>query len=183
MKRSPCWLLGAVLVLAGSLQLAAAPPETVEPTAAEINAARQKRLMPKPLHAIECNIRDLEQEGFLAIIAGSHQVINNGQDQAIVWSVRANRSLTCRYILGRIEALSDVRMYKTLRADTNDPSLQEVHSMQLHYSPQLETRASNSELFARDDVFQIWIYLEPVEVRKIRSLKADRAIFRAPQRR
>lgn len=182
-----CLLLGTAIICLGPAvfaQSAATPADkTSEATAAEVNAARQKRLMPKPLDAIESNIRDLEQKGFLSIISGSYKIINNGQDAAIVWSVRANRSLTCRYIVMQVEMLSDVRLYKTLGAETKDPSLQEVHSMKLFYSPQLEERASNSSLFARDDVFDVWVYLDKVETRKIRSLSADRAIFRAPKRR
>ena len=157
--------------------------KAVEPTAEEVDAARKKRLMPKPLDAIESNIRDLEQKGHLSIVSGEYKIINNATDDAIVWTVRANRPVTCRYIVMQIESLSDVRLYKTLGAETKDPSLQEVHSMKLYYSLNLDQRASSSELFARDDIFRIWAYLDAVEVRKIRSLSADRAIFRAPKRR
>lgn len=181
-----CLLLATALVCLGSPVIAqpvATRSEAAAPTAEAASAARKKRLMPKPLDAIESNLHDLEANGFLTIVSGSYQVINNGQDQAIVWSVRANRALTYRYILMQVRALSDVRLFKTLGAETADPSLQEVHSMQLYFSPELEERAAGSRLFARDDFFDIWVYLEPVEVQKIRSLSADRAIFRAPKRR
>jgi len=164
-------------------QSSATKPQTADPTAEQVDEARKKRLMPKPLETIESNIRDLEKDGFLSIVSGEYKVINNAQDKAIVWTVRANRALTCRHIVMQVEKISDVRLYKTLRADTKNPSLQEVHSMKLFYSPQLEDQAANSRLFARDDIFKIWVYLETVEVRKIRSLLADRAIFRAPKRR
>ncbi len=159
------------------------PATLAEPTAEEVDEARKKRLLPKPLDTIESNLRDLEQNGLLSIVSGRKEIINNGQDEAIVWTVRANRPLTCRYITMQVEALSDVRLYKTLGVETNDTSLLEVHSLKLYYSPQLEERAANSSLFARDDFFTMWVYLDPVEARKIRSLGADRAIFRAPQRR
>ena len=181
-----CLLLTVAIACLGSpvfAQSSATKSPTSEPKAEEVNEARKKRLMPKPLDMIESNIRDLENNGFLSIVSGSYKVINNAQDNAIVWTVRANKTLTCRYIVMQIESYSDVRIYKTLRADTKDPSLQEVHSLKLFYSSQLEDRASSSRLFARDDMFKIWIYLDPVEVRKIRSLSADRAVFRAPKRR
>jgi hypothetical protein len=154
-----------------------------EATAAELDEARKKRLLPEPLDAIESNIRDLEQNGLLSIVSGRKAIINNGQDDAIVWTVRANRPLTCRYIVMQVEAMSDVRLFKTLGAETKDPSLQEVHSMKLFYAPDLDERAANSSLFARNDFFTVWVYLDQVEARKIRSLGADRAIFRAPKRR
>jgi hypothetical protein len=178
--------LVVALALLGSpvfAQSSAKKSETPDPTAAQIDAARKKRLMPKPLDNIESNIRVLEKNGFLSIVSGKYQVINNAQDEAIVWTVRANKALTCRHIVNQIEAISDVRMYKTLGVNSKDPTLQEVHSMKLHYSQRLEDRASSSRLFARDDIFKIWVYLSPVEARKIRSLLADQAIFRAPKRR
>ena len=181
-----CLILVAAIACFGSpvfAQSSAKKSPTSEPKAEDVNEARKKRLMPKPLDMIESNIRDLENNGFLSIVSGSYKIINNGQDNAIVWTVRANKTLTCRYIVMQIESRSDVRLYKTLKADTKDPSLQEVHSLKLFYSPQLDERASSSGLVARDDVFNIWIYLDPVEVRKIRSLSADRAVFRAPKRR
>jgi len=181
-----CLLLVVAIAFLGSpvfAQSSATKPDKSDPTAEQVDEARKKRLMPKPLDTIESNIRDLEKNGLLSIVSGEYKVINNAQDKAIVWTVRANKTLTCRYILRQIEALSDVRLYKTLRADTKDPSLQEVHSMKLYFSQQLEDRAGNSRLFARDDIFKIWVYLETVEARKIRSLLADRAIFRAPKRR
>jgi hypothetical protein len=157
--------------------------EKSDPTAKQIDEARKKRLMPKPLDRIESNIRDLEKNSFLSIVSAEYKVINNAQDDAIVWTVRANKALTCRHIVMQIELMSDVRLYKTLNPNSKDPSLQEVHSTKLFYSPRLEDRAASSRLFARDDIFKIWLYLDPVEVRKIRSLLADRAIFRAPKRR
>jgi len=164
-------------------QRVATSAKAAEPTAEEIDQARQRRLLPKPLDTIESNIRDIELDGAMSIVSGGRQVINNGQDEAIVWTIRANRVLTCRFIIMQVESLSDIRLYKTNGAESNDPSLQEVHSMKLYYAPQLEERAANSELFARNDFFEIWVYLDEVESRKIRSLSADRAIFRAPKRR
>ena len=164
-------------------QPTATPAKAAEPTAEALDAARQKRLLPKPLDMIESNLRDLEQNGLLTIVAGSRKIINNGQDEAIVWTVRANRPLTCRYLVMQVDALSDVRLYKTLGAESKDPSLQEVHSMKLYHSSELEDRAASTQLFARNDTFDIWVYLDAVEARKIRSLSADRAIFRAPVRR
>ncbi|MDP6060022.1 MAG: hypothetical protein QGH33_14075, partial [Pirellulaceae bacterium] len=181
-----CLLLATAIACLGSPVLAqssATKSQTSEPTAEEVEEARKKRLMPKPLEAIESNIRDLEKQGFLSIVSGSYKIINNAQDDAIVWTVRANKALTCRHIVMQIESLSDVRLYKTLNADAKEPSLQEVHSMKLYYSSFLDERASSSSLFARDDIFRIWVYLDPVEVRKIRSLSADRAVFRASKRR
>ncbi len=181
-----CLLLATAIACLGSPVLAqssATKSQTSEPTAEEVEEARKKRLMPKPLEAIESNIRDLEKQGFLSIVSGSYKIINNAQDDAIVWTVRANKALTCRHIVMQIESLSDVRLYKTLNADAKEPSLQEVHSMKLYYSSFLDERASSSSLFARDDIFRICVYLDPVEVRKIRSLSADRAVFRASKRR
>lgn len=186
MNCSRCLLFAATLVALSSPALAQRSGEkskTDELTAAQIHEARQKRLMPKPLDAIESNLRDLEQEGFFSIVGGNYKIINNGQDNALVWTVKANRTLTCRHIVRQLELMSDVRLFKTLGADSNNPSLHEVHSLRLYYSARLDDGASNSRLFARDDLFEIWVYLDAVEVRKIRSLLADLAIFRAPKRR
>ncbi len=181
----PWIMLAAALCLTGPLaaQPAAAPRDAAEPTAGEAEKLRAQRLMPAPLDTIESNLRDLEENGLLTVVSGRQKFINDGQDQAIVWTIRANRLLTCRYIMMQIEDFSDVRFYKTLGKDRNTPSLHEVHSKLLYYSPSLEDRAAGSGLFARDDTFQVWIYLDPVEARKIRSLQADQAVFRAPRRR
>ena len=181
-----CLFLAAVIASAGSTAIAQTSPaaaQAAELTAEQVNAARQKRLLPKPLDAIESNIRDLEQEGSLSIVDGRLKIINDGQDQAMVWKVRANRALTCRHIVLQLKYFSDARLYKTLGAETNNPSLQEVHSLRVYYSPRLDDCASGSKLFPRDDLFEIWVYLDTQEIQKIRSLKADRAIFQAPKRR
>jgi len=124
--------------------------------------------LPDPLDEIKANVTDLEQAGYFKISAPRFAMVDSGLYEAIVWDVRAARPVTYRHVMMQLEKFRDARFFRT-----TDDGVKEVFATLLYYSPRIERRADNGELLDEDDVFEMWIYLNPKDVRKIQGLQAD----------
>ncbi len=128
--------------------------------------------LPKPLSDIRTNILALEQRGYFAIDATELRTRGNG-DEAIVWTVRVKKAVTCRHVEAMLREFRDVRFYSTI-----EKRKFEVLATLVHYSDGITLGASSNRLLGQDDVFELWIDLPTTFLQKLVSMHADTLVLR-----
>ena len=168
-------LLSAVLTVANAQE----PPAAVaKPMPVTSKSEPEDELpvvadrLPKPLHRLQTNLRDLEQLGHLRLGLPRLQIRDDSLGEAVAWEVEVVRPVNARFVLWQLEKLRDVRFVRTAAN-----RLQEAHATFLCYSPRLDEQAANGIMLFPNESFEIWIYLAPTEKRKIESANADRVIL------
>jgi hypothetical protein len=171
MKLSNCGLRSSLLVLfvAGGTCGQDARDEAAEP---ESKPEKNFDFLPAPLGLIRGNVLDLEATGHLKIADVEFRTRGNG-DEALIWTVRVEKAITCRHLEAMLRKYRDVRFYTTFKNSTL-----EVLSMVMQYSERVELGSANNRLLTRDDVFELIITLPKKEVRRLISLDVDHVVFR-----
>ena len=149
------------------LALAAADPvpnENVEE--ADFNT------LPAPLDAIEGNVMDLESDGLFRILDVEYGILEGSGDKGIMWTLAARKNVTYRHALLHFSKYRDVRFY-----DAKDDLQFEVFSTLLFFPKQFEDRAIQGDVMRRNDVIFIWLYLDKIDVRKIKGQESNKVVF------
>ena len=127
--------------------------------------------LPSPFPRIRCNVRSLESSGYFKIEAVEFRA--RGDLEAIFWRVRVEKAITCRHIEALLREYRDVRFYETI----SERPIEIVTGL-LQYSQRVSLGTSNKRLLGQDDVFEVWIDLTDIELRKLRAQRADTLVFR-----
>lgn len=140
--------------------------------AEEPSAEKNLNFLPSPLQAIRTNVLALEAKGYFTI--DDVRFGTRGTDEeAVSWTVRVEKPVTCRHIEAMLRDFRDVRFYETVKGRRI-----EIFADLLHYSQRIRLGASNDQLIGQDDVFELWIDLTAVELRKLKSQRADSLVLR-----
>lgn len=163
-----------VLSLSSSLSSLAAQEAEDRPPAAVADEARPEKnlnFLPSPLPFVRCNVRSLERTGYFRIEDVAYRA--RGDLESLVWTVHVEKPVTCRHVEAMLRDYRDVRFYETIERRRI-----EILTGLLHYSDRVVQGSSNNRLMGRDDVFEVWIDLTNVELRKLKSQRADSLVFR-----
>ena len=150
----------------------AAKPAPVKKKPVEPEATRGIRYLPKPLPDIRSNILDLEREGYFAVDAVDFRTRGTG-DEAVVWTVRVKKTVTCRHVEAMLREFRDARFYSTI-----DSRNFEVIATLVNYSELLAIGSAHGKLLGPDDVFELWIDLPTIYLAKLRTLDVDALVLR-----
>lgn len=148
-------------------------PAPAKKKAVEAEKPRDIRYLSKPLSDIRTNILDLERDGYFAIDAVEFRT-RGGGDEAIVWTVRVKKSVTCRHIEALLQEFRDARFYSTLEKNVQS----EVFATLVNYSDRLSIGSTNGKRLGQDDVFELWIDVPTSYFQKLKSLDADTLVLR-----
>ena len=166
-------LMSAILIAQDPAEDEPAPKRApIKKKVVEPEKPRDISRLPKPLPDIQTNILDLEREGFIAIDAVEFRTRGTG-DEAIVWSVRVKKAITCRHAESMLREFRDARFYSTI-----DNQKLEVFATLMNYSDRLALGSTNGKLLAQDEVFELWIDLTTTYFQKLKSLDADTLTLR-----
>jgi len=164
----------AVVLSLGSVSGLAAQEVEERPAVAtteEPPAEKNLNFLPKPLPFVRCNILSLERTGYFRIESVEYRA--RGDLEAFVWTVRVEKAVTCRHIEALLREYRDVRFYETI---SKRPI--EILAGLVHYSQRISLGSSDNLLLGQDDVFELWIDLTNVELRKLRAQRADKLVLR-----
>lgn len=137
----------------------------------EERAEKNLNFLPAPLQAVRCNVRALEATGYFTIDDVVFRT-GDGKAEQVAWTVRVEKPVTCRHIEAMLRERRDLRFYETI-----DKRRLEIMSSLLHYSQRVSLGSANNQLLGQDDVFEVWIELSGIELRKLKSQRADRLVF------
>lgn len=142
-------------------------------SAAEKNSqTTTKERLPEPLSDISGNLPDLEDSGHFEIIEGVYGTTENDNKEALIWTVRVVKPLSCEQAMTLLRAWSDVRFYRT---DESGPT--ELHVTELYYSARIVTGVADRRPLGLNDRFQIWILLNASLVTTLKESRADTVVF------
>lgn len=136
--------------------------------------------LPPPLEDVDGNMLDFEKNGHLTIEQMKFRKVGRYNKSAMVWTLKANKPLTYQYVNMILRDFRDVRFYlerpenknKGLRALTR-----EVHFTTLDYDQYIKDGAANGRMLARDDTFDIWIYMDKLDVNRLKFERTNRVVF------
>jgi hypothetical protein len=141
---------------------------------AALNAEEERPFdrFPEPLERLSCNIADLEKSGHLALTKVEYGRTAMVRDDAVIWTLKVVKPITCRHVIMLLRHLRDVRFYATPQG-----TVQETHWTLLYYSARIPLGAVNRQVLSVDEQFQIWVPINAVEIRRITSRGADTVVF------
>lgn len=148
-----------------------------KPAPAKRKAAEQEKphdisYLSKPLFGIRTNVLDLERSGYFAIDAVDFRTRLSG-DEAIVWTVRVKKAVTCRHTEAMLREFRDARFYTTI-----EKQRLEVLATLMFYSDRISLGTSSNRLLGQDDVFELWIDMPTTHLQKLVSQHADTLVLR-----
>lgn len=139
---------------------------------AAAEARRPAEYLPDPLEGVATNLIDLEKSGYFTIESVDFAVPDESDEEAFVWTIKVNRTLTIRHALWLLEGFRDVRFYETQGAMRT-----ELFSAWMRYSPRLAERAGDRGLLREDESFQMWVVAPATKLRMLQSLQTGAVVF------
>ena len=133
-------------------------------------------MLPAPLDKITCNIAGLEESGHLALSKPRLGRSEDFGDEALIWTVKVQRPISCRHVTILLRRFGDVRAYFT-----EEYQYKELYSTDLLYSSRISQGAVHGEILGQDEEFEIWVLLSLRHVDMLVFLNADRVLFSEPQ--
>ena len=137
---------------------------------------RNVEQLPAPLDKVACNITDLEQNGFLTLTSVALDRSEDFGDEALVWTVKVQKPISCRHAMILLRGFRDVRFYHT-----EEEAQKELYSTDLLYSSRLAEGAVHGEVLQQDEEFQVWILMSLWHVDILARQQADTVVFSKPQ--
>lgn len=168
------WLLMSACLIA---QEPAEDKPVAKPASAKKKVLEQEQphdisYLPKQFSDIRTNILDLEQQDYFAVEAVDFRP-RAGGDEAIVWTIRVKKTVTCRHVEAMLREYRDARFYSTI-----EDRRQEVLATLVYYSDRITLGASSNRLLGQDDVFEFWIELPTTYQQQLISLDVDTLALR-----
>jgi len=161
---------------------AATPSSTPEtPAASEAPGEPTRRpaeILPAPLDNVACNVLDLEKTGHLAVTKVVTGWSEDFGDEALIWTVKVLKPMTCRHALLLLRRYSDVRFYHA-----EEKSEKELYSGVLYFSPRIAESAVHGDIMQPDTQFEVWLPLTTPQAMMLARQQADHLIFHVPQTR
>jgi hypothetical protein len=161
---------------------ASQPPAAQTPLVPESSVAaletkpRNVEQLPPPLDKVACNITDLEQNGFLTLTSVALDRSEDFGDEALVWTVKVQKPISCRHAMILLRGFRDVRFYHT-----EEEAQKELYSTDLLYSSRLAEGAVHGEVLQQDEEFQVWILMSLWHVDILARQHVDTMVFSKPQ--
>jgi hypothetical protein len=165
--------LALLLFAQASFTLAAEEPEAAN----EEEEPRPAERLPEPLADVACNLTDLEKTGYFTVTSSEYGLTVDLGERAIIWTVRVDKVLTCRHAKMLLHRFRDLRFF-----DTEQGMRHEVHCDRLFYSARIETGAVDGALLDPGEEIQLWLVLDRVRIRILKSGGADTLWFGEPKR-
>ena len=121
---------------------AAATPSSAPKTPAASDATgeptrRPAEILPAPLDNVACNVLDLEKSGHLAVTKVVTGWSEDFGDEALIWTVKVLKPMTCRHATQLLRRHRDVRFYHA-----EEKSEKELYSGVLYFSPRIAESAA-----------------------------------------
>jgi len=158
----------------------AAPlPVAKTPAASGEQEAKERRpveILPEPLNNVVCNATDLEKTGQLVVIKAAFGWSEDFGDEALIWTVKVLKPMTCRHAEILLRRFSDVRFYHA-----EEKMEKELYSGALYFSPRIAEGAVHGEILQRDVEFQVWVLLNSAQAALLARQQADHLVFHEPQ--
>lgn len=152
------------------------PPVASNPSiAAPETKPQDAKQLPAPLDKIACNITDLEQTGFLTLTSVALGRSEDFADEALVWTVKVQKPISCRHAMILLRSFSDVRFYHSEKE-----MQKELYSTDLLYSSRLAEGAVGGEVIQQDEEFQVWVLLSLRHVDILANQQIDSLVFGKP---
>ena len=145
------------------------------PASPAVPPARLGEKLAEPLEGVTCGLLAIEESGYFALTDVRYARTEDHREEAMIWTIKVKKPLTCRHALALLRRFQDARFY-----DTEYKSRQELLVERLFYSSWIAEGAINRRILKPDDEFQLWIVLDIVAVRMLRSRGADTLEFREP---
>lgn len=133
-------------------------------------------VLPAPLENVACNLAGLEESGHLVLSKPRLGRSEDFGDEALIWTVKVQRPISCRHATILLRQFSDVRFYFTEEYD-----YKELYSTDLLYSLRVSQGAVHGEILGQDEEFEIWILLSLRHADMLVFLQADKVLFKEPQ--
>jgi hypothetical protein len=188
-------LLGLLGLLSGQAAAADAPapakaapraaptpsPAPKTPAASEATGEPTRRpaeILPAPLDNVACNVLDLEKSGHLAVTKVVTGWSEDFGDEALIWTVKVLKPMTCRHATLLLRRYRDVRFYHA-----EEKSEKELFSGVLYFSPRIAESAVHGDILQPDTEFEVWLPLTTPQAMMLARQDADHLIFHEPQTR
>ncbi len=156
----------ALLVLAVSLACCSSQPSYSSEPEAEIHK------LPDPLNEIFVNSSDFEKYGYFTVTNLHFKKAATDKENAFVWTLRANQSMTFRHVEIFLEGFRHAHFYSRVK-NVGRPA----YSTLLYYSPALRIDAASGEVLPRGGSIDVWINIDPLDVAKIQGAKASSLVL------
>lgn len=141
--------------------------------AAENNTRSAKReRLPEPLSDIYGNLSDLESSGHFEIIQGIYGTTGDFKKEALIWTVKVAKPLSCEEAMSVLRAWSDIRFYRT-----GDEDRTELHATELYYSKRILDGVVDRVPLGLNERFQVWMLLNATLVETLKESGADSVVF------
>jgi hypothetical protein len=163
--------LGTVLIaLAIATQVPGETPEDGE--TAEGRETQTVDKLPEPLSQIAGNIADLEKSGHFAITEARYGRTKEFGDEALIWTLKVVKPLTCRHAMILLRGLGDVRFYRTDKDWTR-----QLEWTELYFPSRIAAGAVQHERLEIDEQLQVWIQLDAWQVAMLKHQHANAVVF------
>ena len=161
--------------LAGLGMLVAATAQAAHSTEDPVSLAATN--LPRPLEKVTSNLSDLETSGYFKITKVEFARTKDFDEEALIWTVKVLKPITCHHALVLLNRVADVRFYRT----TKDRELS-LFGTDLYYPAWLPLLAIDHRIVDEDREFIIWVLLSRSEARLLQMREADTLRF-SPRRR
>ena len=179
-------LLVCVLALvhpAAAAEANAASPAAGQPPAAPDAATppadakrRAVESLPAPLEKLVCNITDLEKSGYFFLASVALGRSEDFREEALVWTVKVQKPISCRHAMILLRSLRDVRIYHF-----EDDAQKDLYSTDLLYSSRIAEGAVHGDVLQQDEEFQVWVLLTSRQAEMMVRQQADALVLSKPQ--
>ncbi|MBC8870538.1 MAG: hypothetical protein H8E44_14040 [Planctomycetes bacterium] len=135
------------------------------------------RRLPNPLNDISGNFVDLEKSGYFKIIKDEYGRTREFDEEAVIWTLKVVKPLSCGHAMILLRRLSDVRFYRI-----DKDWRKQLHSAFLYYPSHISTGAVRHDILDLDEWFEVWIPLSERESWHLRHHRANTVEFRELKR-
>jgi hypothetical protein len=137
---------------------------------------RPATVLPAPLENVACNVSKLEESGQLALTGVVFGWSEDFGDEALIWTVKVLKPMTCRHAQLLLRRYSDVRFY-----DAGEKSQRVLFSGALCYSPRIAEGAVHGDLLHQDTKFQVWVPLTSSQAYLLARQRVAYLVVHEPQ--
>ena len=159
------------------------PPAFAQRNAAEDQPGKEQLVpkmnrLPEPLDEIVGNVTDFERDGLFKVTGVRLGPAGLKHDPAVVWTLRANRSMTLRRAEIFLRDFRDVRFYRFGRNEGRP-----AFTTLLFYSNRISEGAVDDGILPKGISVEAWIPLDRVGRLKLIGAKIDTMIMRPSKQR
>jgi hypothetical protein len=137
------------------------------------DAARPGDRLPPPLGDVSGGLQELEATGYFQLTRIEFGRTPVTDEEALIWTVRVVKPLTCRHAMILLHRVGDVRISRVI-----DKRLKELHISRLYYPAWIESGAAHGRVIDRHQEFEVWLCLDDKIIAALIRDQASRIDFR-----